>query len=90
MICAAESTGRIDRVAIRDSAFVCENPGIVAGSGGNVRGVVLERCSFRHEEGHTHPWVRGKIDLQPNAKLREAPWAPGATLYVSGAEVEVR
>ena len=33
---------------------------------------------------------RGKIDLQPNAKLREAPWAPGATLYVDGAEVEVR
>ena len=89
VVCAAESTGRIDRVAIRDSSFVCENPGVVAGSG-NVRGVVLERCSFRHEEGHTHPWFRGKIDLQPNAKLREAPWAPGATLYADGAEVCIR
>ena len=85
VVCAANSTGRIERIALRDCAFVCENPGVVAGSGGNVRGVTLERCSFRHEDGFTHPWYLGKMDLQPNAPLRDAPWAPGATLYVDGA-----
>ncbi|MBR1836500.1 MAG: hypothetical protein IJ783_04365 [Kiritimatiellae bacterium] len=85
VVCAAGSTGRIENVSLRDCAFTCENPGVVAGTGGNVRGVSLARCSFRHERGETHPWFRGKIDLQPNAPLREAPWKPGATLWIDGA-----
>ena len=90
VVCAAHSTGLVERVAMRDCSFVCENPGVVAGSGGNVRGVVLERCRFRHEPGRTHPFYVGKMDLQPNAPLCAAPWAPGATLYADGAQVEVR
>lgn len=89
VICAAHSTGRIERVALRDCSFTTENPGVVAGSGGNVRGIVLERCSFRVEPGHTHPWYLGKMDLQPNAQICDAPWAPGATLYASGADISV-
>ena len=89
VVCAAHSTGRIEGVSLRDCDFVCENPGVVAGSGGNVRGVTLERCTLRHEDGHTHPWYLGKIDLQPNAPLHDAPWPAGATLHVDGAEVSV-
>ena len=91
VICAAESTGRIERIALRDCAFACENPGVAAGFGGGaVRGVSLERCTFRHVEGHTHPFYRGKMDLQPNVpELRPAPWAPGTTLHVDGAQVSV-
>lgn len=89
VICAANSTGRISDVTLRDCSFKCENPGIVAGSGGNVRGVRLEGCRFSRADGETHPWFRGKIDLQPNLPLAEAPWKQGALLHIDGAEVGI-
>ncbi len=86
VVCAAESTGDIAGIAIRDCDFLCENPGVVAGTNGNVRDVRIEDCSFRVEPGVTHPYFVGKMDLQPNVpKLRPAPWSAGDHVWVSGA-----
>ena len=52
----------------------------------NVRNVLFERCSIRLRPGDTHPFYRGKIDLQPNRPLAPAPWEPGDALWIEGAD----
>lgn len=87
VVCAARSGGTVDGVTFRDCSFVCENPGIVAGTGGNVRDVALESCTLAHSaRSAAHPFYRGKIDIQPNVPgLSRAPWADGDTLWIDGA-----
>ena len=83
VICACRASGEISDITIRNCNFVQENPSIIAGEDYNICNITLENCNFSHKDGHTHPYYRGKLDLQPNIpKLEDAPFKSGELLYI--------
>ncbi|MGM9645570.1 MAG: glycoside hydrolase family 28 protein [Eubacteriales bacterium] len=87
VICAANSTGEISDITIKDCKFTEENPSVIAGKDGNVHDVTVCGCRFKKAGGNANPYYDGKMDLQPNIpKLIEAPYAKSEKLYVDGAK----
>lgn len=86
VICAADSTGKIENVTVNGLTATTENPILVCGTNGNVKGVTLQGCRVRTRRGETHPFFRDKMDLQPNRECVPAPFTFGDVLYTEGVE----
>jgi hypothetical protein len=84
VICAADSTGRIENVTVNGLTATTENPIVVCGTDGNVKGVSIENARVRVREGKTNEFFRHKIDLQPNRACAPAPFKFGDVIYTEG------
>lgn len=86
VICAADSTGRIENVTVNGLTATTENPIVVCGTDGNVKGITIENARVRVREGKTNEFFRHKIDLQPNRPCAPAPFKFGDVIYTEGVE----
>lgn len=91
VICAKGVNGTISNISFENCHFTHENPAIIVGENENVKGVSINRCTFKAEKGSTHPYFVGKMDLQPNVPdlIDPAPFEFGDSIYIDNAEVFV-
>lgn len=78
VICAAQSSGRIENVTVRGMTARCENGAVIAADGGSVRNIVLDDWTVELAHGPNHALFGGVIDLEPvgllPAPVGKAPW----------------
>lgn len=78
VICAAQSSGRIEHVRVRGVTACSENGAVIAGDAKNVRDVLLEDWSLELSRGPSHELFGRVIDLEPSGTLPapqgRAPW----------------
>ena len=87
VICAANSTGEISDITIKNCKFTEENASLIVGENWNVSDISLYECKFKKTRGNANPYYDGKMDLQPNIpNLVEAPYRKGEVLYVDGVK----
>ena len=82
VICADNSSGKIENITIKNSTFKQENASLVYAQNENVSDITIENCKFEHIEGCAHPYYKSIIDLQPNhPDLLEKPYKDYQDIY---------